>query len=98
MSPQKRFSTSVITCWRGAAYRCRRHTGTSFRRLVQAGVLDAQLGARLDGLAGLRNILVHDYVAIDESRVWQALDQHLGDLTAVHQALGALPELAAPGA
>lgn len=66
--------------------------------LVQAGVLDAQLGARLDGLAGLRNILVHDYVAIDESRVWQALDQHLGDLTAVHQALGALPELAAPGA
>jgi uncharacterized protein YutE (UPF0331/DUF86 family) len=47
-------------------------------------------------MAGLRNILVHDYVAIDESRVWQALDQHLGDLTAVQQALGALPELAVP--
>jgi uncharacterized protein YutE (UPF0331/DUF86 family) len=63
---------------------------------VQAGVLDGPLGARLDGMAGLRNILVHDYVAIDESRVWQALDQHLEDLIAVQQAFGALPELALP--
>ena len=62
--------------------------------LVDAGVLDAQLAVRLDGMAGLRNILVHDYVAIDESRVWQALDEHLEDLVAVQQALGALPELA----
>jgi uncharacterized protein YutE (UPF0331/DUF86 family) len=64
--------------------------------LVEAGVLGAPLGARLHGMAGLRNILVHDYVAIDEARVWQALDEHLEDLIAVQQALGALPELGVP--
>jgi uncharacterized protein YutE (UPF0331/DUF86 family) len=64
--------------------------------LVQAGVLDAATGARLDGMAGLRNILVHDYIAIDESRIWQVLDQHLEDLVLVQQALGAVPELVDP--
>jgi uncharacterized protein YutE (UPF0331/DUF86 family) len=66
--------------------------------LVGAGALDAMIAARLDGMAGLRNILVHDYVAVDEARVWQVLDRQLGDLAAVHQALGALPELSGSGA
>jgi uncharacterized protein YutE (UPF0331/DUF86 family) len=61
--------------------------------LVTAGVLEHALATRLTGMAGLRNILVHDYVAVDESRVWQVLDDHLEDLRAVHQALGQLPEL-----
>jgi len=66
--------------------------------LVEAGVLDVTIAARLDGMAGLRNILVHDYVAVDEARIWQVLDRHLGDLAAVHQSLGALPELSGSGA
>jgi uncharacterized protein YutE (UPF0331/DUF86 family) len=61
--------------------------------LVSAGVLADDLAARLNGMAGLRNILVHDYVAVDPSRVWQVLDGHLADLHAVHQALGSLSEL-----
>lgn len=65
--------------------------------LVAAGVLDQAIATRLTGMAGLRNILVHDYVTVDEARVWQVLDEHLDDLGAAHQALGRLPELSAPG-
>jgi uncharacterized protein YutE (UPF0331/DUF86 family) len=62
--------------------------------LVREGILEAALGSRLEGMAGLRNILVHDYVDIEPARVWQAVDDHLHDLKAVHAALSALPELA----
>jgi uncharacterized protein YutE (UPF0331/DUF86 family) len=62
--------------------------------LVREGVLAAELGSRLVGLAGLRNILVHDYIDVDAARVWELIDARLGDLWDVHRALGALPELA----
>jgi uncharacterized protein YutE (UPF0331/DUF86 family) len=61
--------------------------------LVREGILEAALGSRLEGMAGLRNILVHDYVDIDPTRVWQTLDDHVDDLKGVHAALSALPEL-----
>lgn len=38
-------------------------------RLVARGVLSAATGARLRGLAGFRNVLVHDYADIDLARV-----------------------------
>jgi uncharacterized protein YutE (UPF0331/DUF86 family) len=41
--------------------------------------LDDHLAARLGQAAGLRNILVHDYLDIDDEVVWGALD-HLEDL------------------
>src|SRR5687767_3111962 len=50
--------------------------------LVAAAVLTQDLAGRLDGMAGLRNILIHDYVAVDAPRIWQILDQHLGALRA----------------
>jgi uncharacterized protein YutE (UPF0331/DUF86 family) len=65
--------------------------------LVNEGVLPAELGARLDGLAGLRNILVHDYVDVDIARLWQVVDERLSDLESVEQALARLPELGARG-
>ena len=47
----------------------------------------------LDGLAGLRNILVHDYAVIDRARLWKLLDERLDDLRAIHGALSGIPEI-----
>ena len=43
-----------------------------FPELTAAG-LDTDLAARLAAATGLRNILVHDYIDLDESVVWGAL-------------------------
>ena len=60
--------------------------------LVLAGIVDAALAARLDGLAGLRNILVHDYVGVDSTRLWRLLDDRLDDLRLAHATLASIPE------
>jgi uncharacterized protein YutE (UPF0331/DUF86 family) len=41
--------------------------------------LDKGLAERLAAAAGLRNILVHDYLEIDDDVLWRTLD-HLDDL------------------
>lgn len=46
-----------------------------FAALVPAGI-DADLATRLGHAAGMRNILVHDYLDLDDRLVWEAL----GDL------------------
>lgn len=45
------------------------------------GVLSASLGARLRGLGGFRNILVHGYLGIDAEKVFSALQQSPRDFT-----------------
>jgi uncharacterized protein YutE (UPF0331/DUF86 family) len=49
-----------------------------FPVLKTAG-LDSDLAARLGEAAGLRNILVHDYLDLDDGTIWGAL-AHLDDL------------------
>jgi uncharacterized protein YutE (UPF0331/DUF86 family) len=61
--------------------------------LARAGVIDPALLVRLEGLAGLRNILVHDYAVVESPRLWQLLDDRLGDLHAIYAALAAIPEV-----
>lgn len=51
-----------------------------FVSLEGAG-LDRALAGRLADAAGLRTILVHGYLELDEERVWEALE-HLDDLRA----------------
>jgi uncharacterized protein YutE (UPF0331/DUF86 family) len=46
---------------------------------LRADGLDRDLAGRLAQAAGLRNILVHDYLDVDDEVVWGALD-HLDDL------------------
>jgi uncharacterized protein YutE (UPF0331/DUF86 family) len=48
--------------------------------LCRHGVIGAGLEARLRGLAGFRNLLVHDYARIDPVRVREALASRAGDL------------------
>lgn len=52
-----------------------------FMRLAEADVLEGTLAARLADAAGLRNVLVHGYVAVDNDRLWAALER-LDDLRA----------------
>ena len=47
--------------------------GDIVRQLAQQGILDQGLKERLEGLAGFRNILVHDYIRLDPERVLEAL-------------------------
>ena len=61
--------------------------------LARAGVIDSTLLDRLEGLAGLRNILVHDYAEVELPRLWQLLDERLADLRAIHAAFAAIPEI-----
>jgi uncharacterized protein YutE (UPF0331/DUF86 family) len=47
--------------------------------LARRGVISDVLAARLAGLAGFRNLLVHEYVAIDAERVRELLRTRLDD-------------------
>jgi uncharacterized protein YutE (UPF0331/DUF86 family) len=49
-----------------------------FPALTAVG-LESSLAARLGDAAGLRNILVHDYLDLDDDAIWGALG-HLDDL------------------
>lgn len=53
--------------------------------LAEAEVLSPGLGHRLAGVAGFRNILVHEYLDIDRGLVYQSLQESLGDLEAFAQ-------------
>jgi uncharacterized protein YutE (UPF0331/DUF86 family) len=55
----------------------------------QHGLIQVDLAQRLIPAAGLRNRLVHDYEAIDPSRVHAAIPLALQDLTELQQALTA---------
>jgi uncharacterized protein YutE (UPF0331/DUF86 family) len=50
-------------------------------RLVARGVLSPTLGARLRGLGGFRNVLVHGYLTIDPDRVHEGLQRASSDFT-----------------
>lgn len=57
-------------------------------QLVRHGVIEAALGGRLVHIAGFRNILVHEYAAVDYALVHEKLAQ-LQDLTEFAAALEA---------
>jgi len=53
----------------------------AFAILARREVVDAELGRRLGSAVGFRNVLVHEYVAVDDDRVVAALAE-LDDLHA----------------
>lgn len=50
-----------------------------FLALGEMGILPEAFGQRLSQMAGFRNILVHMYLAIDPSRVYEYLQHNLDD-------------------
>lgn len=49
------------------------------RHLGEQGVISSELRARLRGLGGFRNVLVHGYLEIDVGRVYEYLTTRLDD-------------------
>lgn len=66
------------------------------RQLTQRGVLDEELRSRLHGLAGFRNILVHDYLRLDRDRVLEALNRAPEDFSAFAREVRAWLETTRP--
>ncbi len=56
--------------------------GDAFRRLAANGVGDAALAQRLARAAGFRNVVAHEYGALDLRRVHQAATEGPADLRA----------------
>jgi uncharacterized protein YutE (UPF0331/DUF86 family) len=56
---------------------------SSFEILARHGLVDAELSRRLQGWAGLRNILVHAYLDIDHHLTLEAIRNDLDDLEAL---------------
>lgn len=67
-----------------------------FASLDRAGAIDGELAERLAAAARLRNLLVHDYGAIDHGRLWDSLGD-LDDLRAFAAASERLAREGPPG-
>jgi len=48
--------------------------------LKTAGIISEDLSSRLAGLGGFRNVLVHDYLTLDQGRIFHEHLGHLDDL------------------
>lgn len=55
--------------------------GEAIRLLARHDVIDPELAASVAAAVGFRNVLVHRYIEVDDTRVLDALDE-LGDLDA----------------
>ena len=60
----------------------------AFESLAAHGKLPLDLARRLAGAAALRNLLVHDYVAVDLERLARVVREDLGDLRDFAKAVG----------
>jgi uncharacterized protein YutE (UPF0331/DUF86 family) len=49
------------------------------QRLGKEGILTPEFAAKIAPMAGLRNILVHDYLEIDRAKLYDILIEHIGD-------------------
>lgn len=52
-----------------------------FEILERHGVISNELLSRVQGMAGFRNLLVHEYAEIDHGQVFDVLKNNLDDLT-----------------
>lgn len=62
----------------------------AFTQLVEAGLLDQELGKHLGTMVGFRNIAVHNYRELDIEVVRKILKERLVDLQAFARLLVAL--------
>ena len=75
-------------------YRSPADYADAFRVLTERGVVNRDLGVRLEAMARFRNLLVHVYAEVDDERVHRYLGEDLADLDAfVAAVLAAFPDL-----
>lgn len=58
-----------------------------FRILAKHKIVSKALSDRLSAMAGLRNVLVHDYLDVDLKIIWKILKKDLGDFEAFIKAI-----------
>ncbi len=46
---------------------------SSFTKAAESGLIDFELADRLKGSGGMRNIIVHDYMDVDDKKVYEIL-------------------------
>ena len=74
--------TAIQICFHLSAQRLQRvpeEYAECFAILGEAGVVSPELSQRLQRMARFRNMLVHRYWAVDYDRVYDILQEHLGD-------------------
>jgi uncharacterized protein YutE (UPF0331/DUF86 family) len=59
----------------------------TFQILAEAGVLSASLFKRMEGVAGFRNVLVHEYARLDAVRIARLVNERLDDFAEFRQAI-----------
>ena len=59
----------------------------TFLVLQEEGIVSQRLGENLQNMASFRNLIVHDYVKIDDEQVYANLKKHLGDFDAFAAAI-----------
>ena len=73
-----------------------------FELLARAGWIPGELGSRLRDMAGFRNVLVHEYAAVDLAIVRDVVENRLDDLlefgAAMRTRLGGSPRSGPPSA
>ena len=52
----------------------------ALERLGAEGIIPEKLASRIVPMAGLRNILVHEYLDVDREKLYDILHHHLSDL------------------
>jgi uncharacterized protein YutE (UPF0331/DUF86 family) len=62
----------------------------AIRLLGENGYLQPDLTERLAPLAGLRNVLVHDYLDVDRGRIYSLVQDRLGDFEEFAAQIGRL--------
>ncbi len=80
---QMAIEAAISICNHLAARMLNKSPGTyaeCFAVLASGGIITNELADRLARMAGFRNLLVHVYDQIDDSRVWEILRSNLGDL------------------
>ena len=60
--------------------------------LEEHGVISKELLDRIQGMAGFRNVLVHEYAELDHAQVFDILQNQLGDLEELAQVYQRLVE------
>jgi len=64
--------------------------GDCFVCLVEMGILEKDLGARLADMVKFRNLLIHLYWQVDDQRVYKTAKENIGDFELFIKALAKL--------
>ncbi len=55
--------------------------GEIILKLGQHGIIPRDFSEKIQGMAGLRNILIHEYLRVDVSKIYDLLKNRMGDFT-----------------